>query len=180
MRLAPILLCIVATGCPPMGGGAYVPPPATTQPAPTTDNRVSGQVFIDNIVTYGYQCKDWSCWNPQPSRDKFSLANWQVIVAYDSTSNGPVWPVYLKSVATRAFGQQCAAFDRYLKDLTDPPNNFVVTCDDDSQQFIFMTTVNLQAGMAVDLSRQWLDQHVVNRINAFKLLDSVHAIRPSV
>jgi hypothetical protein len=173
MRSA-ILLTFVL-GCIPPGTVIVSPQPA---PAPTTetqaDNRVSGQVFIDNIAQAGYTCKDWMCWNPRPSADRFALSTWKVVIAYDDASTGPQWPVYIKSMAPRAFGQQCAAMANYLSDLIDANNGFQVFCDDASQQFVMTTTVNLP--MDADTSRQWLEQHVANRLHAWKLLNSVGAI----
>jgi hypothetical protein len=191
------LTLVLVAGC--MHGGIVTPPPqepaaeppaaepsppatdevnaAAVDSTPAADSRPSGQQYVDGLEALGYKCASWKCWSARVSQDPLALSNWQVVISYDATATGPTWPVWIQSAAYRPFGAKCADFARYLPDLVDAANNFHVTCDDTSQQFLMWTEVDLQDNWTPAWGQSWLEQHVANRAAAYKLLSSAGAIR---
>lgn len=161
------LLCLTLAACRPHGGFVSQPGGPTPGPQPAPDTRNEGQMIVDLLTGGGYTCNveetRWQC--------QSGTVTWPLYISYLATDN-PV-TIWFDSYQNRAFARPCANFTDAMKDLANN-TDFIVSCDDTTQQFRFNTYFSYAAGLDVT---QLLAHHDEQRQNAVKLLDSVQAIR---
>lgn len=173
-------LAVFGVACGPGGyaGPAALPPPEgqsspdgipIVQPAPPPDTRNEGQVVVDLLAQGGYTCiaeeSRWSCTSQ-------STGKWPVYVSYVPEQTGQV-TIWFDSYEYRAFAQPCPRFVDALKDLRNEQDSFSVSCDDKGQMFRMNTALSYEN---LD-PNAWMKNHESRRASAWKLLDSIGAVR---